>query len=181
MNSRILRFFIIISHFLFLNFVLVSELKTASPQGKLVEKIIPVAEDRSFSPSREEAAILNQPAGLAIAEETIYVLDNGDGCLRLFDLRGNYLTSIGRSGKGPGEFNKPEGMSLDAENNRIVVADTENRRIQILDSDGRFKKSLTLLFPPVGAAVISDRLYILAFPANTLIMKKEPTNQSLRR
>lgn len=148
--------------------------RVANPQRKTAEKIIPVIEDQSFIQSKEESAILIRPGGLAIGGENIYVLDSEDGCVRLFDLRGNYLGSIGRPGKGPGEFNRPEELCLDVTNNRVVVADTENRRVQFLDTAGRLKESLNLIYPPTAVAMVSDRLYILAFPGNALVMKKEP-------
>lgn len=44
---------------------------------------------------------------------------------------------IGRAGTAPGEFNRPEGISVDAQD-RIYVADSCNHRIQIFSSDGKF-------------------------------------------
>ena len=44
---------------------------------------------------------------------------------------------IGRAGTGPGEFNRAEGICVDAQD-RLYVADSCNHRIQIFSSDGKF-------------------------------------------
>jgi streptogramin lyase len=47
------------------------------------------------------------------------------------------LQVIGYAGTGPGEFNRPEGICVDAQD-RLYVADSCNHRIQIFSSDGKF-------------------------------------------
>jgi streptogramin lyase len=47
------------------------------------------------------------------------------------------LASFGRPGRGPGEFNRPEGLGIDPQD-RVCVADSCNHRIQIFARDGRF-------------------------------------------
>ena len=47
------------------------------------------------------------------------------------------LQVIGRAGTGPGEFNRAEGICVDAQD-RLYVADSCNHRIQIFSSDGKF-------------------------------------------
>jgi DNA-binding beta-propeller fold protein YncE len=48
-----------------------------------------------------------------------------------------WLASFGKAGTGPGEFNRPEGLCMDAQD-RLYVADSCNHRIQIFSSDGKF-------------------------------------------
>ncbi|HEX5222272.1 MAG TPA: 6-bladed beta-propeller, partial [Verrucomicrobiae bacterium] len=47
------------------------------------------------------------------------------------------LQVIGRAGTGPGEFNRAEGICVDAQD-RIYVADSCNHRIQVFDATGKF-------------------------------------------
>ena len=54
--------------------------------------------------------------------------------------RAPFLSSFGHPGTGPGEFNRPEGLTVDAQD-RIYVADSCNHRIQIFSSDGKFIRS----------------------------------------
>jgi ABC-type Fe3+ transport system permease subunit/DNA-binding beta-propeller fold protein YncE len=51
-----------------------------------------------------------------------------------------FLDSIGRAGTGPGEFNRPEGLCVDAQD-RLYVADSCNHRIQVFSSEGEFLAS----------------------------------------
>ena len=47
------------------------------------------------------------------------------------------LTSFGRPGNASGEFNRPEGLCVDAQD-RLYVADSCNHRIQVFSGDGKF-------------------------------------------
>jgi len=47
------------------------------------------------------------------------------------------LQVIGKTGTRPGEFNRPEGICMDAQD-RLYVADSCNHRIQIFSADGQF-------------------------------------------
>jgi sugar lactone lactonase YvrE len=67
--------------------------------------------------------------------ERIYVVDAPQHQLRLYDLRGRFLETMGRRGNAPGEFNFPGDIDLDAAGNLYLV-DTLNARIQILAPDG---------------------------------------------
>jgi ABC-type Fe3+ transport system permease subunit/DNA-binding beta-propeller fold protein YncE len=61
----------------------------------------------------------------------------GRGAMGEGSLAPEFLLSFGHAGTGPGEFNRPEGLCVDAQN-RVYVADSCNHRIQIFSSDGQF-------------------------------------------
>ena len=48
-----------------------------------------------------------------------------------------FLRAIGHAGDGPGEFNRAEGLGIDAQD-RIYVADSCNHRMQIFSAEGEF-------------------------------------------
>jgi len=48
-----------------------------------------------------------------------------------------FVSAWGSQGIGPGEFNEPRDIAVDAKA-RLYVADTGNRRVQVFDSEGQF-------------------------------------------
>ena len=50
------------------------------------------------------------------------------------------LSVLGHVGNAPGEFNRPEGLCIDAQDH-LYVADSCNHRIQIFSSDGKFLRA----------------------------------------
>ncbi len=60
----------------------------------------------------------------------IYVAETMANVIRVFDSRGQELTSFGGKGSSPGQFMFPTGMSID-DKNRIYIADKANDRIQV--------------------------------------------------
>jgi len=50
------------------------------------------------------------------------------------------IASLGHAGNGPGEFNRAEGVCVDAQD-RLYVADSCNHRIQVFGPDGKFLRA----------------------------------------
>ncbi len=62
------------------------------------------------------------------------------------DRNGNWLLSWGSHGTGPGQFNTPHAIAIDAADN-VYVADRNNGRIQVFDSGGRFLRQMRIDVP----------------------------------
>jgi hypothetical protein len=62
------------------------------------------------------------------------------------DKDGNWLKSWGDHGKGPGQFNTPHSIAVDAKG-LVYVADRSNRRIQVFDGEGNFQRQFTIDVP----------------------------------
>ena len=73
----------------------------------------------------------------------IYVLDSGNYRIQKYDSSGNYLLSIGRQGQGPGEFQYPSNLSLDAKGN-LLIFDSMTRAIKVFAQDGTYKECLNI-------------------------------------
>ena len=66
-----------------------------------------------------------------------------------FSSDGRYLTEWGTSGSGPGQFDNPHDLAIDA-GGRVFVADRGNGRIQIFDANGRYLDQWTGFGRPSG-------------------------------
>jgi streptogramin lyase len=74
---------------------------------------------------------LLQPTGVAVDPSTgdVWVSDSGHNQVAMYDVSDNTWTSYGASGTGPGQFNFPTGLAVNALGD-LWVADTGNNRIQ---------------------------------------------------
>ena len=63
-----------------------------------------------------------------------YIVDTQENRIQKYDSLGNYKLTIGRKGKGPGEFMTPGFLSIDKKGD-IVVIERRNIRLQIIPSD----------------------------------------------
>jgi DNA-binding beta-propeller fold protein YncE len=62
------------------------------------------------------------------------------------DKDGNWLKSWGEPGTGPGQFDTPHSLAIDAAGS-VYVADRGNRRIQVFDGEGKFLRQITIDVP----------------------------------
>lgn len=86
-----------------------------------------------------DETILNWPAGLAVDDKRnrLYVVNNHNHNIAVFDLGGKHLFDIGKRGGMPGYFNYPTDVDIDSRGN-ILVADSMNARVQILSPEGEY-------------------------------------------
>ena len=78
------------------------------------------------------------PAGIATdSQEQLYISDEWNQRISVFDSRGNFLDEWGEAGAAPGQLNRPSGLAFDAED-RLLVVDALNHRIQRFTKDGNF-------------------------------------------
>jgi len=69
---------------------------------------------------------------------------------------GKYLMEWGKPGKGPGEFNLPHSVAIDARQ-RVYVADRGNSRIQVFDVNGKYLDEWPDIRFPLYIAVSKDQ------------------------
>ena len=66
----------------------------------------------------------------------IYITDQNNNRIQMFDINGNFLNSYGVDQKTPGYFYTPQGIAI--VNDYVYVADGSNGRIQKFNQDGTF-------------------------------------------
>jgi peptidylamidoglycolate lyase len=86
-----------------------------------------------------DATHFNIPADIAFASDgSFYVADGyGNNRIAKFSADGKFLLDWGKKGTGPGEFDLPHSVAVDAAG-LVYVADRTNARIQVFDANGKF-------------------------------------------
>ena len=86
-------------------------------------------------PSAEEGKFDN-PRHVVVSKDLkyVYVADSKNDRISQFDIKGNYIKSIGKLGNKSGEFNLPTTIEIDSKGN-FFVNERGNERIQKFDSN----------------------------------------------
>lgn len=98
-----------------------------------------------------------------IYRENIYVLDSRINEIKVFNSNGEYLQTIGQSGRGPGEFGAAEDMFIDNNNGSLFVLD-RYMKVEIFNfsdsldgfeyTNSLFLESYALSFCPLDSMII---------------------------
>ncbi|RLU25201.1 hypothetical protein DMN91_003293 [Ooceraea biroi] len=80
---------------------------------------------------------LCRPWGVICDTKHIFVSDRSNDRIQVYNQDGTFVRRFGSSGNGPGQFNRPAGITIDTWH-RIIVADKDNHRIQIFTTEGEF-------------------------------------------
>ncbi len=104
--------------------------------------------------------LFNEPndVGFGPAGE-IYVVQGhggkGEQHVLKFDRDGNFIRLWGKRGKGPGEFDSPHSVVVDAKG-LVYIADRGNQRIQVFDADGNYLRESHHPGTPCGLHIAAD-------------------------
>ncbi|KAI6656652.1 RING finger protein nhl-1-like [Oopsacas minuta] len=81
---------------------------------------------------------MNSPVGLAIYRDRILISQRSH-CILNYQVNGEFISRIGKRGKGDLEFYYPRGLTFDESNGEVYICDTYNNRIQILSKELTYK------------------------------------------
>lgn len=103
----------------------------------------------------------DRPTDVAFTSSGDFYVSDGYGNTRVlkFSKDGKLLKQWGTPGTGPGEFNLPHSICVDAKG-RVIVGDRENNRIQVFDGEGKFVTQWTAGGAPFGMFLAGDRLFV---------------------
>jgi DNA-binding beta-propeller fold protein YncE len=130
-----------------------------SPDGKLLLTI------GTAGVSGDGPSTFNGPCDVAVAANGDIFIADGHVNARVvkFSKDGTFIKAWGRKGTGPGEFDVPHTIVIDARG-RVMVGDRSNKRIQIFDQDGKFLEQWTHLGSPSGMFIApDDTLYVVDY------------------
>ena len=97
-----------------------------------------------------------------------------------YDMNGDWVTSWGSKGTGPGQFDTPHAIAIDRHDN-IYVGDRGNHRVQVFDTRGTFLRMFSVDVPPIpgtkavnGNTPTGDRLTAAIGAPNSLCITPGP-------
>ena len=107
----------------------------------------------------EMQAPFNHPADLCVAPSgELYVADGyGNSSVHRFSPDGDYISSFGSPGSGPGQFRVPHSIRV-SNDGRVYVADRENHRVQVFTADGEFITEWTDFKCPMGVHIDANQV-----------------------
>ena len=83
----------------------------------------------------------NDPRGVTLYNNEVYVCDLNNHRIQVFDLDLNFVRSIGSRGTGRGEFYRPFDVKFDTAGNIYVAEWGNDKRVQVMDISGHFIRS----------------------------------------
>ena len=110
---------------------------SCSKQGRLPEKELNVSFEK-IGEIRENENNLIDISDYSVHNDEIYVLDNDEGKIFHYNIKGEFLNTFGSKGKGPGEFIVP--IDISCLKDRIVIFDYDKNSIIEYNYDGNFIK-----------------------------------------
>lgn len=140
------------------------DVQAKEPSGKAAYKIESVL-DIGGAGAKDDAQFYERVGSVdcgADAKGQIYVLDNGNHRVQVFDPSGRYLRSVGKEGEGPGEFKMPARFAVGADGS-VAVFDMANQRTSLFDPAGKLVRDRIedapikdLAFDPSGRLIVSQ-------------------------
>jgi hypothetical protein len=106
-----------------------------------------------------DSLYFSRPVAIVYDQNSLFVLDSEEEEIRVFSKSGTLLSSFGRKGQGPGEFQMP--ADIDILGDKVYVADGANRRVQILDKRGKYLAGFTTPFWPQRILALNPERIVL--------------------
>jgi peptidylglycine monooxygenase len=111
-------------------------------------------------------APFNHPTDVAVScDGDIYVSDGyGNSAVHRFSPDGEWISSWGEPGAGPGQFTTPHAIWV-TDDDRVLVADRENNRVQVFNADGDYLSEWGDVYHPMdiwvdraGMVYVTDQI-----------------------
>ena len=106
----------------------------------------------------------HSPSGLTVFGNEVYVCDQQNHRIQVFDLDLNFVRTIASNRKGQYQFNLPGDVAFDREG-RMYVAEHGRERVQVLTADGKHLQMIgeRERMKPESVHVVNDYLYVSDF------------------
>jgi hypothetical protein len=126
---------------------------------------------------------LGRIRGVVALPRGFVVLEADAPFLKVFDYSGRLLQTLGRNGRGPGEFRGPSSISFDARQQRLLVVDASNARVTSYQVRDSLTSPRFLTLEDIGVrsvCTIGPRMFGLARNAPTILRELREEDGRLR-
>lgn len=107
-----------------------------------------------------ETSVIGTIDKIRIKNALIYVLDRyKTHLLKVFNIKGTYISTIGRNGNGPGEYVEPTDFYVD--NKKIIIYDQFQSKLLYFNLEGRFLYERSLPFTFLQFYQFSQNQYLM--------------------
>jgi len=140
----------------------------------------------SFGETGDGRGQFNDPTGVAVTAERVFVADSRNGRIQVFERDGTFIRAFGEPGEEPGQLGRP--MNLTVAGNRLYVPEYFNDRVQVFALDGTSLKTIGragngkgAFDAPGGVGVLPGGDLVVADFHNHRIQRLEPDGDFLRQ
>ena len=102
------------------------------------------------------------PAGICIKQNKVYVTQLSSHCLNVYSTEGKYLKFVGVKGKKELEFDKPGGLDISTDKDRIYIAEFYNARVQCLSLNLKFNSFIDDILGAKDVKLTSNEIVVLS-------------------
>lgn len=134
--------------FIFQLYLFSQEIKINQKEGILQEKLeshITFHKFEKFQPDINKVA-LSRITKLIIHDNKVFILDERQSRIFVFNKEANFLYTIGRPGQGPGDLEYPRDFDISKEGH-VYVINSMAKRIEVFSLKGDFKRRIKLNIP----------------------------------
>lgn len=93
---------------------------------------------------KNDISLLKDVNKIELCDSLMFLLDMENNKLFCFDIDGNFVTTIGKNGQGPGEYVKIFDFAIDHDKKQIIILDRSIRKILSYKLNGEYIESHTL-------------------------------------
>jgi hypothetical protein len=122
-----------------------------------------------------DECLIGEVNKIIINDSSIFILDSRI-TKRVYEfnlIKGDFIRSYGRYGKGPGEYLYPIDFNIDKETNRLVILDNHKAKLLFYDLKGSFINSTRLSFRATSFLIEDESRYIYYAGASPNEFNKE--------
>jgi hypothetical protein len=135
---------------------------TESKKSSLSEVFTPI---NTFTTQPTEETTLFSVSDIYSYDNRLYISDISGDKIVVFDTTGHLLYKWGKTGKGPGEFQSPNAISIGPDG-QVYVGDSDNNRVQIFTPSGTYLRQFDTNVTQIFDILVTDinnkkRVYII--------------------